>query len=113
MSCASARTLAAEVFELHGRPDDAVRFARAEIADELSFNGPSKSRAGRALGRCHAAKGEHALSVAAFDASIELAQQGRYLLSSVLSVRARAAAGREASGADGHRWSEGEGRQRS
>ena len=55
----------------------------------------SKVRAGRVLGRCHAALGQHALSVSAFDAAIVLAKRGRFLLSEALSIRGRALAGRE------------------
>ena len=56
------------------------------------------------------------MSVAAFEAAAQLAEEGRYLLSSVLTARARAVAGREVSGAAGAaaggHWSEAEGRQR-
>ena len=38
-------------------------------------------RSGRVLGRCHAAMGQHELSAAAFDASIELTKTGRLLMS--------------------------------
>ena len=62
------------------------------------------------LGRCHAALGEHALSVSAFDAAIELARRGRYLLSEALTVRGRALAGRGASESELH-WDEREGKQ--
>ena len=54
--------------------------------------------------------------MAAFEAAAQLAEEGRYLLSSVLTARARAVAGREARGAAGAaaggHWSEAEGRQR-
>jgi hypothetical protein len=70
----------------------------------------SKVRAGRVLGRCHAALGEHALSVSAFDAAIELARRGRYLLSEALTVRSRALVGRGA-GESGLHWDEGKGKQ--
>ena len=60
-SFASARTAVARVFELHDRAADAVRFARAEIADELVHNGPSRIHAGLVLGRCHAKQGQHSL----------------------------------------------------
>ena len=46
-------------------------------------------RAGRVLGRCHAARGEHELSVAALEASLQLAKRGRYLWSEALMVGAR------------------------
>ena len=115
-SLASARVLAAEAFEQAGRHTDALRWARAELSDPLAINYPSKCRAGRVLGRCHAVLGESSLSLAAFDAALQLAEQGRYLLSGLLTVRARAAAGMEAGGdvgasASGH-WSEATGRQR-
>ena len=63
------------------------------------------------LGRCHAALGQHELSAAAFDASIELTRTGRLLMSEALAVRGRALAGRGAGGTGGH-WSEGNGRDR-
>ena len=99
-------------------PDDALRFARAEIADELVHNSPSRIHAGLVLGRCHAKLGQHSLSVAAFESASQLAEQGRYLVSGVLAARARAVAGREAGGdtgagaAGGGQWSEAVGRQR-
>ena len=37
--------------------------------------------------------GEHALSVSAFDAAIELARRGRFLLSEALTIQDRALAG--------------------
>ena len=91
-SVVSARVLCAEVFELHGRPEDAIRFAQAECADPLVFNGPSISRAGRALGRCHAALGQSSLSVAAVGSALEMARTGRYLASASLTERTREAA---------------------
>ena len=65
------------------------------------------------LGRCHAALGQHELSVAAFDASVELARTGRLLMSEALGVRGRWLVGRGATGAGaaGH-WSEATGRAR-
>ena len=71
------------------------------------------------LGRCHAALGQHELSAAAFDASIELARTGRLLMSEALGVRGRWLAGREAraeAGAGtagvGGQWHEATGRAR-
>ena len=110
-SCSAAT---AQVLELHARPDHALRFARAEIADELVHNSPSRIHAGLVLGRCHAKLGQHSLSVAALESATQLADEGRYLVSSVMSVRARAATGMEAGGAGaaaGH-WSEATGKQR-
>jgi hypothetical protein len=63
---------------------------------EFNFNTASKVRAGHILGRCHAALGEHALSVSAFDAAIQLAKRGRFLLSEALLVRDRGLAGQGA-----------------
>ena len=114
-SFASARVVLAEVFEQTGRHEDAVRWATAECSDSLSDNGPSRIRAGAVLGRAHAARGEHSLSIAAFDAALALAQTGRYLLSALLVVRARALVGREVAGREGEgcgHWSEQTGRQR-
>ena len=110
---------------------------QAELSYEYGFNYPTKSRAGRVLGRVHAALGDHSLSTSAFDASLAVARTGRYLLQvrgeashhlptpfspslcwfihcnqECLAVRGRALAGRGApEGASGH-WSEREGRQR-
>ena len=92
-------------------------FAAAEIQDCFNFSASSKVRAGRVLGRCHAALGEHALSVSAFDAAIELAKRGRFLLSEALSIRGRVLAGQESQGGgsgsgSGLHWDEREGKQR-
>jgi hypothetical protein len=73
-------------------------FAAAEIQDCFNFNAASKVAAGRVIGRCHAALGEHILSVAAFDAAIELAKRGRFLISEALAIRGRALAGRAGEG---------------
>jgi hypothetical protein len=66
------------------------------------------------IGRCHAALGEHALSVAAFDAAIELARRGRFLLSEALAIRDRVLAGRAGEsigGGSGLHWHDHEGKQ--
>jgi hypothetical protein len=90
-------------------------FAAAEIQDCFNFSAASKVNAGRVIGRCHAALGEHALSVAAFDAAIKLARRGRFLLSEALSIRDRALAGRAAGEGTGGgsrlHWDEREGKQ--
>ena len=70
-------------------------FAAAELQDRFNFSASSKVRAGRVLGRCHAALGQHALSVSAFDAAIILAKRGRFLLSEALTIRGRTLAGGE------------------
>ena len=80
-------------------------FAAAELQAEFNFNATSKVRAGHILGRCHAALGEHALSVSAFDAAIDLARRGRFLLSEALTIRDRALAGQGAGGIGLH-WDE-------
>ena len=85
-------------------------FAVADLQDRFNFSASSKVRAGRVIGRCHAALGEHALSVSAFDAAIELARRGRFLLSEALVVRDRALAGQGAGG-DGLHWDEPTGKQ--
>ena len=110
-SCASARCLVAECFEQHGMLEAAIKWARAELADPLVNNSPSMIRAGRLIGRAHAALGQHELSIAAFDAAAELARVGRYLESELLTAQSRAVAGRAAGGVDEH-WSEGSGRER-
>jgi hypothetical protein len=133
----NVRTMIAEVLEWQGRHKEANRcansylpvhqcmcsdapmpflqfnrsFAVAELQDRFNFNATSKVRAGRVLGRCHAALGEHALSVSAFDAAIELARRGRFLLSEALTIRGRALVGQEAGGGGLH-WDEREGKQR-
>jgi hypothetical protein len=73
-------------------------FAAADIQDCFNFSASSKVRAGRVLGRCHAALGEYALSVSAFDAAIDLAKRGRFLLSEALSIQGRVLAGQESQG---------------
>jgi hypothetical protein len=90
-------------------------FAAADIQDCFNFTASSKVRAGRVLGRCHAALGEHTLSVSAFDAAIELAKRGRFLLSEALSIRGRVLAGQESEGGgsgSGLHWDKREGKQR-
>jgi hypothetical protein len=72
----------------------------------------SKVRAGRVLGRCHAALGQHMLSVSAFDAAIELAHSRKMLLSEALSVRGRAAEGANGAGGSGLHWDAEMGKQR-
>jgi hypothetical protein len=106
------RVLVAEVFEQQGRHAEAIRFAQTDLQDYHSFNVPSKVRAGRVLGRCHAALGQHMLSVSAFDAAIDLARSGKLLLSEALSVRGRAAAGKSGAGDIGLHWDKEMGRQR-
>jgi hypothetical protein len=86
-------------------------FAVAELQAEFNFNAASKVRAGGVLGRCHAALGEHALSVSAFDAAIELAKRGRFLLSEALLIRDRAQA-RQGAGKGAMHWNEHTGEQR-
>ena len=111
-SYASARCLVAECFEQHGMLEAAIKWARAEIADRLVHNSPSMIRAGRLIGRAHAALGQHELSIAAFDAAAELARVGRYLESELLTAQSRAVAGRAAGDGVGGHWSEGTGRER-
>jgi hypothetical protein len=107
------RMLVAEAFEQQGRHADAIRFAQANLQDYHNLNAPSKVRAGRVLGRCHAALGQHMLSVSAFDAAIDLARSRKLLLSEALSVRGRAAAaGKNGAGDSGLHWDEETGRQR-
>jgi hypothetical protein len=87
------------------------RFAAAELQAEFNFNAASKVRAGNVLGRCHAALGEHAHSVSAFDAAIKLAKRGRFLLPEALLIRDRALAVQGAGKGTLH-WDEQEGEQR-
>jgi hypothetical protein len=108
----TARVLVAEVFEQQGRHADAIRFAQTDLQDHHNLNVSSKVRAGRVLGRCHAALGQHMLSVSAFDAAIGLARSGKLLLSEALAVRGRAATGRNGAGGSGLHWDEEAGKQR-
>jgi hypothetical protein len=132
------RVLIAEVLEWQGRYKEAIRctnshssilrssthahlftspflfnrsYAVAELQDQFNFNASSKVRAGRVIGRCHAALGEHTLSVSAFDAAIELARRGRFLLSEALTIRDRALAGQGAGGSNGLHWDKSTGKQ--
>jgi hypothetical protein len=108
----TARVLVAEVFEQQGRHAEAIRFAQTDLQDYHNRNVVSKVRAGRVLGRCHAALGQQMLSVSAFDAAIELAWSRKLLLSEALSVRGRAAAGRNEAEGNGLHWDEETGKQR-
>jgi hypothetical protein len=108
----TVRVLVAEVFEQQGRHAEAINFAQTDLQDYHNFNVSSKVRAGRVLGRCHAALGQHMLSVSAFDAAIELANSRKLLLSEALSVRGRAEAGRNGVGGSGLHWEESTGEQR-
>jgi hypothetical protein len=108
----TARVLVAEVFEQQGRHADAIRFAQTDLQDYHNLNVPSKVRAGRVLGRCHAVLGQRLLSVSAFDAAIELAKSRKLLLSEVLSVRGRAVAGINGAAGGGLHWDEEMGKQR-
>jgi hypothetical protein len=115
VSFSNTRVTIAEVLEWQGRHKEAISFAAAEIQDCFNFSAASKVRAGRVLGQCHAALGEHALSVSAFDAAIELARRGRFLLSEALAIRGRALArraGKGIGGGSGLHWDEHEGKQR-
>jgi hypothetical protein len=103
---ATTRPLLAEVFERDGRHADAIVFAQAELQSVLSCNLPSKVRVGRVLGRCHAAMGQHTLSVAAFDAAIDLAKSKRFLLSEALSVRGRVLVAKGSGEGHGCHWDE-------
>jgi hypothetical protein len=107
----TARVLVAEVFEQQGRHADAIRFAQTDLQDYHNCSAVSKVRAGQVLGRCHAALGQHMLSVSAFDAAIELAQSRKLLLSEALSVRGRAAAGKNGAGGGGVHWDDETGKQ--
>jgi hypothetical protein len=108
----TARLLVAEVFEQQGRHAEAMRFAQTDLQDYHNCNLISKVRAGRVLGRCHAALGQHMLSVSAFDAAIDLARSRKMLLSEALSVRGRAAAGKSGAGGGGLHWDVETGKQR-
>eukprot|EP00935_MAST-01C_sp_MAST-1C-sp1_P001079 g1079.t1 len=70
-------------------------FATLALAQNLR-NVISKARAGRLLGRLHAALGEHALSLAALDAALATTKLGKLLFSESLTVRARVLVGKAA-----------------
>jgi hypothetical protein len=108
----TVRVLVGEVFEQQGRHAEAIRFVQTDLQDYHNLNVPAKVRAGRVLGRCHAALGQHMLSVSAFDAAIDLARSRKLLLSEALSVRGRAAAGNIWAGDSGLHCDEETGRQR-
>jgi hypothetical protein len=107
----NTRPLIAEVLQWQGRYKEAISFAVAELQADFNFNAASKVRAGRVLGCCHAAIGEHALSVSALDAAIELARRGGFLLSEALAIRDRALAGTRGAGS-GLDWDERTKKQR-
>jgi hypothetical protein len=106
------RMLVAEVFEQQGRHAEAIRFAQTDLQDYHNLNVPAKVRAGRVLGRCHAALGQHMLSVSAFDAAIDLARSRKLLLSEALSVRGRAVVGKNGAGDSRLHWDGETGKQR-
>ena len=70
-----------------------MRFLLTLQSYHANFSLPSKVRASRCLGRCHAALGQPALSASVFDAALGLARDGAHLLSESLVVKARAQAG--------------------
>jgi hypothetical protein len=108
----TARVLVAEVFEKQGRHADAIRFVQTDLQDYHNLSISAKVRAGRVLGRCHAALGQHMLSVSAFDAAIELAKSRKLLLAEALSVRGKAVAGKNGAGGSGLHWDRETGKQR-
>jgi hypothetical protein len=106
-----------ELLEQEGRHTDAIAWAQAELQDPSNFNVLSKTRAGRLLGRCHAALNEHTLSVAVLDAALQLAKTGELLFTEALTVRERvmlgngtSAAGTTSSSSSLH-WDEHTGKQ--
>ena len=71
----------------------------------MSLNVVVKARASRLLGRCHAALGDHMLSVAALDAAMQVTRTGELIFSESLTARTRALVGKEAGWSSPH-WSE-------
>ena len=69
-------------------------WTNAREQDPANNNLPSKTHAGRLLGRCHAALEDHELSVSALDAALHGARHGKLLFTEGLTVRARALVGR-------------------
>ena len=67
----------------------------ASLKEPVNTNSFSRLRAGRLLGRVHAALGEHSLAVAALDAAMESARSCGMLLSEALTVRERARLGQQ------------------
>jgi hypothetical protein len=64
------------------------------LQGRTNLNLPSKVQAGQLLGRCHAALGQHALSVAALDAALQLTKAAELLFTEALVVRDRALLGK-------------------
>ena len=95
-----------------------IPYCLASWQDSVNLNTTSQARAGRLLGRCHARRGEHALSVSALDAAAALATTGHLLLATALTVRARALVGKAAEAAASGsvefapHWDEHTGRER-
>ena len=79
-----------------------MRFTRAELSDELVFNGPSTIRAGRCLGRCHAVLGQPELSAAALGSA-----GGGAAALGAGGAGAGAGIGRQASPTSRLRWKDG------
>ena len=74
----------------------------ASLKEPVNTNSFSRLRAGRLLGRVHAALGEHSLAVAALDAAMESARSCGMLLSEALTVRERARLGQQQAAAANH-----------
>ena len=78
-----------------------------DISAPNNHNYATKIRAGQLLGRCHAAKAEHAMAASALDAALQLAKSGGeeggiFLLPELLTVRERAMVGIAANGKAPH-----------
>ena len=95
----NARAPLSEVYERLGRFDEAIAIAHTELNAVMNMNLLSKMRVSRSLGRCHAALGQHAISVAALDAALQLAGDNKFLLSEALTVNARVQVARQAAAA--------------
>ena len=113
---ASAALLVGEVLELQQRHLEVIDWAQAELQNDNNINIPMKARAGRLLGRAHAALGQHSLSVAALEAAIQASRGGELLLSESLTLRERAhlgkaAAAKNAGSGSGQNWDAEMGRQ--
>ena len=80
----------------------AARCLYASLKEPVNTNSFSRLRAGRLLGRVHAALGEHSLAVAALDAAMESARSCGMLLSEALTVRERARLGQQQAAAANH-----------
>ena len=78
---ALVRQLVGEVCEQLGRFPTAIEYVQADLNQPINRNAGAIARAGRLLGRAHAALGQQDLSVAALEAAQNVADTGELLVS--------------------------------